>query len=390
MTRLSSFLRRLPVLLALVHLYTALRLCQAASFPATRLAIAGGLVLIYVLILAGFSTRRAVGKRHGDMLAWAGFLSMGFFSWLFVLTVLRDALLLAVAGVRLIWPGFPDAMLAWTDLLGWSALAVAVISSAAVLLGLFNSRRIAGITRVDIPIVGLPRALHGYTIAQLSDIHVGPTIKRSYVQAVVDRTNDLRPDVIVITGDIIDGSVARLAADVAPLAQLKAPHGVHLVTGNHEYYSGADEWVQAFRAMGLAVLMNEHRVLRRDGASLVLAGVTDYGAGAFDRTQRSDPAAALAGAPPEAALRILLAHQPRSAQAAEAAGFDLQLSGHTHGGQFWPWGYFVPLQQPFVAGLNSLGTLRIYVSRGTGYWGPPMRIGARSEITRIRLVATDN
>jgi predicted MPP superfamily phosphohydrolase len=132
--------------------------------------------------------------------------------------------------------------------------------------------------------------------------------------------------------------------------------------------------------------MNEHVVLARDDASLVLAGVTDYSAHHFEPQSRSDPSAALQGAPVEA-VKVLLAHQPRSASGAASAGFDLQLSGHTHGGQFWPWNLFVPLQQPFTAGLHRLGQLWVYVSRGTGYWGPPKRFGAPSEITRIRLVA---
>jgi len=134
------------------------------------------------------------------------------------------------------------------------------------------------------------------------------------------------------------------------------------------------------------VLLNQHQVIEHGGCKLVLAGVTDFSAERFDAAQASDPAAALRGAPADAALRILMAHQPRSAPAAAAAGFDLQLSGHTHGGQFWPWQYFVTLQQPYVHGLHRLGRLAVYVSRGTGYWGPPMRIGAKSEITLIRLV----
>jgi predicted MPP superfamily phosphohydrolase len=138
--------------------------------------------------------------------------------------------------------------------------------------------------------------------------------------------------------------------------------------------------------LGIQVLQNRHVVIERDGARLVLAGVSDYGAGHFDASHRSDPEAALAGAPPDAAVKVLLAHQPRSAVAAAQAGFDLQLSGHTHGGQFLPWNFFVKLQQPFTAGLHVIDELRVYVSRGTGYWGPPKRFGAPSEITEIKLV----
>jgi hypothetical protein len=215
---------------------------------------------------------------------------------------------------------------------------------------------------------------------------VGATIKRPYVEAIVNRVNGLDPGLIAITGDVVDGRVQHLAAHTAPLADLRARHGVFMVTGNHEYYSDAPAWMAEFGRLGIRGLNNEHVLLHQDGAPLLLAGVTDYSAELFDPQQRSDPARAMAGAPSTAMPRILLAHQPRSAPAAAAAGFDLQLSGHTHGGQFWPWNLFVWLQQPFNAGLHRLGHLQIYTSRGSGYWGPPNRFGVPSEITRLRLV----
>jgi uncharacterized protein len=168
---------------------------------------------------------------------------------------------------------------------------------------------------------------------------------------------------------------------------LMSRHGTFFVTGNHEYYSGAHAWVDELRRLGLRVLMNEHVLLRHGDASLALAGVADYGAHHFDESHRSDPHAAMAGVPDEALVRVLLAHQPRSAAAASQAGFHLQISGHTHGGQFLPWNFFVRLQQPFTAGLNRWQDLWVYTSRGTGYWGPPKRLGAPSEITHLRLVA---
>jgi predicted MPP superfamily phosphohydrolase len=161
---------------------------------------------------------------------------------------------------------------------------------------------------------------------------------------------------------------------------------VFFVTGNHEYYSGAEQWIAEVRRLGLRVLMNEHVIRRRGRATLMIAGVTDYTAQHFNPAHKSDPHLAAAGAPDGVAVRVLLAHQPRSAPAAADAGFDLQLSGHTHGGQFFPWNLFVPLQQPFVAGLNRVRSLWVYTSRGTGYWGPPKRFGAPSEITLVRLV----
>jgi hypothetical protein len=258
------------------------------------------------------------------------------------------------------------------------------------LVGFVNARRIAAVVQVDVPIKGLPAALHGFAIAQISDIHVGPTIKHGYLQAIVRAVNTLQVDMVAVTGDLVDGTVAELAHHVAPLAGLTSTHGTYFVTGNHEYYSGAHAWIDELERLGIRVLMNEHVVLQHGQAharhALVLAGVADYSAGHFDASHRSDPHAALAGAPAQASVRVLLAHQPRSAHEAEKAGFDLQLSGHTHGGQFWPWNFFVRFQQPFTAGLHRLEKLWIYTSRGTGYWGPPKRFGAPSEITHLRLI----
>jgi predicted MPP superfamily phosphohydrolase len=237
-----------------------------------------------------------------------------------------------------------------------------------------------------VPIADLPVSLHGFTIVQISDVHVGPTISRDYVESIVGAVNRLQADLIAVTGDLVDGSVARLREHVEPLRDLSSRHGTFFVTGNHEYYSGVTDWVDELRRLGLNVLLNEHVILRHDEASLLVAGVTDHGAHNFDESHRSDPAAAIADAPDHARVRILLAHQPRSAPAALQAGFQLQLSGHTHGGQFWPWNLFVRLQQPFTAGLHRLHDLWVYTSRGTGYWGPPKRFGAPSEITRLRLV----
>ncbi len=188
--------------------------------------------------------------------------------------------------------------------------------------------------------------------------------------------NGLQADLIAVTGDLVDGSVPDLAPHIAPLGRLRARHGAFLVTGNHEYYSGEGPWTAEFRRLGLQVLLNEHVMVQHGGAPVVVAGVTDYSSQHFNPEQRSDPVAALAGAPDNAAAKILLAHQPRSAAAASSAGFDLQLSGHTHGGQFWPWTAFVRFQQPFTAGLHRLNHLWVYISRGTGHWRPPNSFGA--------------
>jgi predicted MPP superfamily phosphohydrolase len=261
------------------------------------------------------------------------------------------------------------------------------------LIGFWNARRTAAVVRVDVPIANLPDALVGFSMAQISDIHVGPTIKQAYLKRIVERVNSLNADLVAITGDLVDGPVHTIGPLVAPLQDLRSRYGTFFVTGNHEYYSGAQGWVDKLRSMGIQVLMNSHVVIEHHGrkpltppSCVVVAGVTDYSAHHFDTLQQSDPQQALAGAPARAAFKLLLAHQPRSADAAVEAGFDLQLSGHTHGGQFWPWGHFVRFQQPFTAGLHKLKNLWVYTSRGTGYWGPPKRFGAPSEITYLCLV----
>lgn len=366
-------------LLGLLHLYIGLRLLPAMALPPPGVGVGVLLLVISTILLpAGLLASRLKRWRGADQLAWAGLLAMGFFSSLLVLTVLRDVALLVLSL-------FGAASAA---IVGNSAVAVPLIAFGVTLVGFVNARRVARVVQVEVPIDGLPAALHGYSIVQISDVHVGPTIKRGYLNAIVTRVNALQPDAIAITGDLVDGSVRRLSVHTAPLARLAARDGTFFVTGNHEYYSGADEWVIELRRLGLTVLMNQHVVCERDGETLMIAGVTDFTAHQFNESQRSDPVKAAAGAPANLRARVLLAHQPRSAGAAAAAGFDLQISGHTHGGQFFPWNLFVPLQQPFTAGLNRLSQLWVYTSRGTGYWGPPKRFGAPSEITCIRLVPT--
>ncbi|MGA7539441.1 MAG: metallophosphoesterase [Steroidobacteraceae bacterium] len=377
--RPSRFVRNIVTLIALLHVYVGARLLPALPItPLGRILGAFALCASFALIIAG---ARARGRQDGTFaanLAWLGSLNGGFFSSLAVLTLTRDLFL----GPAVLFASHSHAATLETA----SAIAVPLLAALATVIGFIDARRRPRVVDVTVPLPGLPPALQGFTIAQISDVHIGPTIKRDFLRSIVEIVNSLDVDLIAITGDLVDGSVEQLAEHVEPLSHLHARHGAYFVTGNHEYYSGAAAWIAELRRLGVHVLLNEHVVLSHGGASILIAGVTDYSAHRFDPAHRSDPEIALSGAPPGVRPRVLLAHQPRTAAAAADAGFDLQLSGHTHGGQFWPWNLFVRLQQPFTAGLNRLAQLWVYTSRGSGYWGPPKRLGVPSEIARVQLV----
>jgi hypothetical protein len=257
-----------------------------------------------------------------------------------------------------------------------------VIAGAFAALGAGTLAALRGphVREVEIPIDGLDPALEGTRIVQITDLHIGPTIRAAYVRRVVRMANALKPDLFALTGDFVDGPVARLADHVAPLAGLEPAERAFFVPGNHEYYSGAAPWLEHFRSLGFRVLLNEHAVVSIRGARFLVGGVVDP---AGREAPRPDLAAGSAEA---AAFRLLLAHNPKLAPLAQAAGFDLQLSGHTHAGQFFPWTLAVRLvHAPHVAGLSRSGRMWVYVSSGTGTWGPPVRFGSEPELTLIRL-----
>lgn len=369
-----------------MHLYIGMRLVPDLPGPVwIHSLIYAALVLSTLLQPMGLALRGLHNERLRDLLSWVAMIAMGVFSSMLVFTVLRDLFLLGALAIHaygLVTVNFNQLQTSTA----WLVLAVTLLVSS---IGFINARRLAQVVRIEVPLQNLPDALQGFRIVQISDIHVGPTIKRDYLERIVKRVNSLEADLIAITGDLVDGRVKDLSEHTSPLSSLRARHGSYFVTGNHEYYSGALDWIAELKKLGIRVLINEHVQIAHDGAALVVAGVTDYSGGSFYNDHRSDPHAAKMGAPHDT-TSILLAHQPRSAEAAAKAGFDLQLSGHTHGGQFWPWNYFVPLQQPYTAGLHRLNELLVYVSRGTGYWGPPKRFLAPSEITCLSLVSENS
>jgi len=259
-----------------------------------------------------------------------------------------------------------------------AALAGIVGVAATVLYGFVHLARGPRVRRVRVPLAKLPASADGYTIVQLTDVHVGPALGREFVTGVVRQVTTLAPDLIVLTGDVVDGRLADLAPHVEPLRDLRARDGVFAVTGNHEYYWNAEAWIAHLGSLGIRFLRNERVSI---AAGFALAGVDDSSAG-------EDVPRALAGRDPAIPV-VLLAHHPRTIHRAAAAGCDLQLSGHTHGGQLLPLGWLARLFEPLVSGLARFGSTWLYVSQGTGFWGPALRVGTTSEITLITLVCRD-
>jgi predicted MPP superfamily phosphohydrolase len=380
--RFLVFFLVLTSMVLAVHVYLGWRHIDGSGLAGTAWTLAWlGVAANAALLPTALSARFWLKGSAADGAAWVGFIAMGLFSFVLTLTVLRDVAWMIMKASSTL----PD-LDARAALLRSTNLAVLGSSVGLTAIGVASARRRAAIVDVTVPIVGLPAVLEGFTIAQITDVHVGPTIKRAYIDAIVDGVNSIDADMVAVTGDVVDGTVGELRDHIAPFARLKGKHGVFFCTGNHEYYSGADEWVAELQRLGLRTLHNEHVVVDHGGAVVVIAGVTDFNAHQVIVEHRSDPKAAVRGAP-EQAVKILLAHQPRSCREAAECGIHLQLSGHTHGGQFFPWNFFVRLQQPFTAGLDRFQDMWVYTSRGTGYWGPPVRVLAPSEITRLRLVA---
>ncbi|MEU1936108.1 metallophosphoesterase [Streptomyces coeruleorubidus] len=258
--------------------------------------------------------------------------------------------------------------------------AAAAAAVGTVGYGTYGVLRGPQVKRVTVPLAKLPRAAHGFRIAVVSDVHLGPVLGRGFAQKVVDTINATQPDLIAVVGDLVDGSVKDLGPAAAPLAQLRARHGSYFVTGNHEYFSGAEQWVEEVRRLGLTPLENA----RRELPHFDLAGVNDVTG--EDEGQGPDYARAL-GDRDTARACVLLAHQPVQIHDAVEHGVDLQLSGHSHGGQLWPGNFIAAAANPTVAGLERYGDTQLYVSRGAGAWGPPTRVGAPSDITVIELAS---
>ncbi|MBL8919637.1 MAG: metallophosphoesterase [Myxococcaceae bacterium] len=371
-----TFLSIMMGLVVALHWYLGLRLLRDSGLAEPWASVGWtALWASFGAIFAGFIGGRLLPRPVAKVLQWVGFSWMGAFGLLLSATAMSDLVLFAAGQLTTV------ELSAWQP---WRALAVVAIVGPA-LAGGFVVARAPAIKRVTVPIKNLPKAFEGYRIAQLSDVHIGETLTRDFAEQVTRAVNSLAPDAVAVTGDLIDGSVAKLRDEVAPLSALRARDGVFYVTGNHEYYHGGSSWEAEGARLGMTVLHNQHVVLTRDGEQLVIGGVPDVEGGRFSAQHEPDAQKTFEGAPP-LAPRILLAHQPRFARRVKDTRVDLMLSGHTHGGQIFPFMFFVKLQQPVIGGFATLWGVPTYTSNGTGYWGPPFRVGPRGEITELTLV----
>ena len=365
--RTLIFLSTVLLVLSGVCAYIAERsmaLCPAlAAHGALVWSLVGGLTALLFLVPL---LRRVPGLGWVQSLYW---LSYGWFGFMSIYVVYLAAADLAQALLRL--AGFRAGP--------WAFALAAGGALASVLLGLVSALRPVATRRVTVPVEGLPEGLEGLRILQISDLHLGPLVRRSQVDHIVSAGNALKLDLIAITGDLVDGGADGTRAKAGRMAALQATHGVFFITGNHEYYSGVDRWLELFRTFGWRVLDNEHMLLEHRGARLAVAGMPDP-------TAHSGPdlARALAGIP-AGATTILLFHRPTGFEAAERAGVALQLSGHTHAGQYFPWSLVVQALYAHPRGLGRHGRMWIHTSVGTGFWGPPNRFLVPPELTLLEL-----
>ncbi len=391
-----SFALFLLACLFVVYGYFGIRAIQPFGLSKSFKALLWFVLFILLLLppCSIYLRMNGMENRASEIVSWAGYLSMGYILLSCTFILMRDLLSILLAAARflrrLLGGRVQKAIFKRTDperrvfITKFATLGVLSLSGALTAYGFFLARNTPRVVEVPVYFSNLPESLENFKIVQIADIHVSPTLKGGFVEKVVERVNGTGADIVVLTGDLVDGSVEYLRRDVAPLAKLKGPLGLFFVTGNHEYYSGVLPWIEEIGRLGFTVLINEHRVVEKNGGKILVAGVTDYRAGAHLPLHKSSPSKALEGSPP-CDLKILLAHQPMSIREAAEAKYDFQISGHTHGGQFFPGNFVFEFFYPYVSGLHDHDGTQIYVSRGTGYWGPPLRLGAPPEITLFTL-----
>jgi len=388
------FLGVVSLILALMVAYAGRRLISPARLPRRC-----SLCLWAVLVVMAFAvpvTLVLSGLGLGpwfDVSLGASHLALGLFVLLTSLTLMRDELwiVLLAASFALRRAGragiLPTEREQRRHIIHRTNLVIVPLAIVLLAIGMAQALLPPRVVNVQIPIVGLHPDLIGFRILQLSDIHLSPWVGGDHIRWLVTTANSLGPDIVAITGDLVDGSVEQRGRDAAILTSLDAP--VFFVTGNHESFSGAERWVEFLDQIGIRVLDGKSELVRKGAATLLLAGVADPAVAMSGELDQSDPSEIDLTGHPAADLRVLLAHQPGAAYRAASAGFDLQLSGHTHGGQFFPLTFLIDFIQPFATGLHHYHGMWIYTSRGARFWGPPVRLFNPPEIALIELTAAE-
>lgn len=392
------FLSVLSLLTVLGHLYLYRRLVRDTSSNPRWRRVAGGIVWgLGALMLGSAVTARLLPPGSLRSLPFLGWTWMAAAAYLLLTLLLLGGVRLVASRVsrgRTEAPApeaaAPQAVASEErrQFLARSAAGGALlVTGGFVGYGTWRSFHRPVVNQIAVRLPGLPKALDGFKLVQLTDIHVGPLIQRRFMDAMVEQCNALKPDAVCITGDLVDGSVQALGPSVAALSNIRTRYGQYFVTGNHEYYSGDEEWTEALERMGITVLRNRHVSVGKPGASFDMVGVDDWAAQRTGSSQRYDLDRALEGRDPERAS-VLLAHQPANWRVAAQKGIGLQLSGHTHGGQFFPFTLAVAAIWEHDAGHYEENGRHLYVSRGTGFWGPPVRVAAPPEIVQVTLLAS--
>lgn len=382
-----SFLSVVLLVMGSVHVYLFSRLVTDTGIPSPlSTLLAWGAAVAVVSIPFSFLASRVLHRRVARFIVVPTYVWMGWVFQTFFLILSLDLLFLVVEVVfYLLGPGplFPDppARLAAWRITAGVGVGIPVL---ATLFGIWWGLSRLRVRRLEISLPNLPAELDGFTILHLSDLHLDLVHGRSWMEGVVEKANGLEADLMAITGDLAEGTVAQFAHDADPVRDLSATHGVYFVTGNHEYFHDLGGWLAFLDERGVRVLRNEGVEIRRDGGAFFLAGVDDHDGARLAPGHGPDPGKALREAKGDAAV-VLMAHQPRIIRQLPDGRVGLILSGHTHGGQIWPFSYLVYLQQPYVRGLVREGKTQLYVNSGTGFWGPPMRLGTTAEMALITL-----
>ena len=389
------FIVYLSAVLALMNVYVWKRLVSDTTGPGrTRRILTVVLIALAVVLVAALVLPRVIGLRNSGWYAWPGYLWFGVIVYLVLTLLVLEPVRLALRG----WvkraptaptapaepePSDPHALNRRMFIARASAVAAGAASVSLVGYGAATALGPPDLLGVPVRLRGLNPALRGFRIAVVSDIHLGPLAGRAHTERIVETINAAEPDLVAIVGDLVDGTVSELGPAAAPLQDLAAREGTFFVTGNHEYFvEDTADWLNELERFGVQSLRNENTTIRRGGAAFDLVGVNDIAGAKHDDPPDFDRA--LAGVDPSRPT-ILLAHQPVLVSEAAERGVDLQLSGHTHGGQMWPFHYVVRMVQPSLAGLSTVDGTQLYVTRGAGFWGPPVRIGAPPDITVVSL-----